>query len=78
VRVIQADGQKQLWVGTFDRDLRDLPAAEDEVAAKIAVATHVSLTLIRRQVHPVAGAWAHSATSFSPAHCKSPKRDQAA
>jgi TolB-like protein len=44
VRVIQADGEKQLWLGSFDRDLRDLPAVENEVAQKIAVATHVSLT----------------------------------
>ena len=44
VRVIQADGEKQLWLGSFDRDLRDLPVVEDEIARKIAVATHVSLT----------------------------------
>jgi TolB-like protein len=45
VRVIQADGEKQLWLGSFDREQRDLLAVEDEVAQKIAVATHVSLTL---------------------------------
>lgn len=45
VRVIQADGEKQLWLGSFDRDVRDLPAVEDEVTQKIAVASHVSLTL---------------------------------
>jgi TolB-like protein len=43
VRVIQADGEKQLWLGSFDRDLSDLPAVENEVAQKIAVATHVSV-----------------------------------
>ena len=45
VRLIQADGEKQLWLGSFDREQRDLPAVEDEVARKIAVAIHVSLTL---------------------------------
>jgi len=45
VRLIQADGQKQLWLGSFDRELGDLPAVEDEIAHKIAVASHVSLTL---------------------------------
>jgi TolB-like protein len=44
VRLIQANGEKQLWLGSFDRDLRDLPAVEDEAAEKIAVASHVSLT----------------------------------
>ena len=45
VRLIQANGEKQLWLGSFDRDLRDLPAIEEETAEKIAVASHVSLTL---------------------------------
>ena len=44
VRVIQVDGEKQLWLGSFDRELQDLPVIEDEIAHKIAVATHVSLT----------------------------------
>jgi TolB-like protein len=44
VRLIQANGEKQLWLGSFDRDLRDLPAVEDEAAEKIAVASHVSFT----------------------------------
>ena len=44
VRVIQADGEKQLWGGSFDRELQDLPVIEDEIAHKIAVAIHVSLT----------------------------------
>jgi len=44
VRVIQVDGEKQLWLGSFDRELQDLPVIEDEIAHKIAVAIHVSLT----------------------------------
>jgi TolB-like protein len=44
VRVIQADGEKQLWLGSFDREVQDLPVIEDEIAHKIAVAIHVSLT----------------------------------
>jgi TolB-like protein len=43
VRVVQVDGEKQLWLGSFDRDVRDLPAVEDEAARKIAEASHVSL-----------------------------------
>jgi TolB-like protein len=49
VRLIQANGEKQLWLGSFDRDLRDLPAIEDETAEKIAIASHVSLTPSPRQ-----------------------------
>ena len=45
VRLIQTGGEKQLWLGSFDRDLSDLPAVEDEIAHKIAVAAHVSLTV---------------------------------
>ena len=44
VRLIQANGEKQLWLGSFDRDVRDLPAVEDEAAEKIAAASHLSLT----------------------------------
>jgi TolB-like protein len=44
VRLVQAKGENQLWLGSFDRDLRDLPAVEDEAAEKIAVASHLSLT----------------------------------
>src|SRR5712691_4330702 len=52
VRVVQVDGEKQLWLGSFDRDVRDLPAVEDEAARKIAEASHVSLILNPRQVNP--------------------------
>jgi len=44
VRVIQTAGEKQLWGGSFDREVQDLPVIEDEIAHKIAVAIHVSLT----------------------------------
>jgi len=40
VRLIQSAGEKQLWVGSFDREVQDLPVIEDEIAHKIAVATH--------------------------------------
>jgi TolB-like protein len=40
VRLIQTGGEKQLWLGSFDRELRDLPVIEDEIARKIAVASH--------------------------------------
>jgi TolB-like protein len=40
VRVIQTAGEKQLWVGSFDREVQDLPVIEDEIARKIAVASH--------------------------------------
>lgn len=44
VRLIQTAGEKQLWVGSFDREVQDLAVIEDEIAHKIAVATHASLT----------------------------------
>ena len=49
VRVIQVDGEKQLWLGSFDREVRDLPAVEDEAAEKIAVACHLTLAPNPRQ-----------------------------
>jgi TolB-like protein len=49
VRVIQVDGEKQLWLGSFDREVPDLPAVEDEVAEKIAIASHLTLAPNPRQ-----------------------------
>jgi TolB-like protein len=40
VRVIQTGGEKQLWLGSFDREVQDLPLIEDEIAHKIGVASH--------------------------------------
>ena len=43
VRLVQAEGEKQLWLGSFDREMRDLPAVEEEAARKIAIASQLSL-----------------------------------
>jgi TolB-like protein len=35
-RLVDVPGDKYLWVQTYDRDYRDIPAIEDAVAADIA------------------------------------------
>ena len=53
-RLIESNGRKQLWSGSYQRPLRALPGAEAEIAQKIAGAVHAPLTLKTRPINPEA------------------------
>lgn len=53
-RLIQSNGRKQLWSGSYQRPVRVLPEAEAEIAQKIAGAVHAPLTLKVRPINPEA------------------------
>jgi TolB-like protein/Tfp pilus assembly protein PilF len=53
-RLIESQGRKQLWSGSYQRALRVLPAAEAEIAQKVAGAVHAPLTLKVRPINPQA------------------------
>lgn len=44
VRLLDASTEEQLWIGTYNRDLRDVETIQNEVATAITQAIHITVT----------------------------------